>query len=298
MRYNTLSNYYFKKYGKKVKKISVDANFTCPNRDGTKGVGGCIYCNVSSFMHVPDGDIKRQVALQIEKYKKRGIDKFSIYFQSYSNTYGSADNIIKSIDEALISEDIVEIAIGTRPDVIEDEKLFAIKKTYEKYDIIFELGLQTIFDKTLSFINRGHSFKDFDDAVDRIKSLNLKVCAHIIIGLPFETKQMMLDTVNYLALKRIDFIKFHHLHIVKDTELEKIYKKGEVELISEDDYLEVVAESIKILPKETVISRIIGDAPKHLTVAPIWPQSKIAFINKFHRYLEKYDIFQGMNCKH
>lgn len=296
-RYNTLKNYYFKKYGEKVKKISVDASFTCPNRDGNKGIGGCIYCNVSSFVHVPDGDIKKQATMQIKKYKKKGINKYSVYFQSYSNTYGSINTIIKTIDEALVSDDIVEIAIGTRADVVENEKLLAIKEKYSDYDVVFELGLQSIFDKTLKYINRGHTFYDFEDAVNRLKDLNFKVCAHVIFGLPFETKDMMLETMKYLAFKRIDFVKFHHLHIVKDTELEHIYKKGEIKLIDEDEYLYLLSESIKILPKQTVISRLVGDAPKKITVAPNWPASKVEFINKFHKYLGSYDIIQGANYK-
>jgi len=293
MRYYSLNNYYKKKYGGKVRKISIDAGFTCPNRDGLKGVGGCIYCDVRSFVHVPSGEIAKQVITQIKNLNKKGVDKFSIYFQSYSNTYGDIEDIIAKIDEALIDSRIVEIAIGTRPDVVENNKLEEIKKRYSNYDIVFELGLQSKHNTTLDLINRGHTFEDFDDAVDRVKSFGFNVCAHVILGLPFETKQMMLETVKYLSDKRVDFIKFHHLHILKDTKLEKMFIDGKFKLLSEDEYIEILSDAIKILDRDIVISRLVGDSPKEITVAPNWPESKLIFINKLNNYLEENDIFQG-----
>jgi len=293
MRYYSLNNYYKKKYGGKVRKISIDAGFTCPNRDGLKGVGGCIYCDVRSFVHVPSGEIAKQVNTQIKKLNKKGVDKFTIYFQSYSNTYGDIEDIIAKIDEALIDDRIVEIAIGTRPDVVENNKLEKIKKRYSNYDIVFELGLQSKHNITLDLINRGHTLEDFDDAVDRVKRFGFNVCAHVILGLPFETKQMMLETVKYLSDKRVDFIKFHHLHILKGTKLEKMFIDGKFKLLSEDEYIEILSDAIKILDRDIVISRLVGDSPKEITVAPNWPESKLIFLNKLNNYLEQNDIFQG-----
>ncbi|MCB4204388.1 TIGR01212 family radical SAM protein [Deferribacterales bacterium Es71-Z0220] len=293
MRYHSLNSYYRNKYGGKVRKISIDAGFTCPNRDGLKGVGGCIYCDVSSFVHVPKGEIERQVRIQIEKLNNKGVDKFTIYFQSYSNTYGKIEDIVSKIDEALIDDRIVEVAIGTRPDVVENNKLETIKERYSRYDIVFELGLQSIHNTTLELINRGHTFEEFDEAVDRVKSFGFKVCTHIIFGLPFETKEMMLETVKYLSEKRVDFIKFHHLHVLKGTKLESMLVDEKIKLLSEDEYIEILSDSIKILGKNIVISRLVGDSPKEITLAPKWPVSKLKFLNKLNNYLDEKDIYQG-----
>ncbi|UOD34141.1 TIGR01212 family radical SAM protein [Deferribacteraceae bacterium V6Fe1] len=293
MRYYSLNNYYRNRYGGKVRKISIDAGFTCPNRDGAKGVGGCIYCDVNSFVHVPKGEIARQVGIQIEKLNNRGVDKFTLYFQSYSNTYGKIEDIVAKIDEALIDDRIVEIAIGTRPDVVENQKLEEIKRRYSDYDVVFELGLQSIHNTTLNLINRGHTFEDFDDAVNRVKSFGFKVCAHVILGLPFETKQMMLETVKYLSDKKVDFVKFHHLHVLKGTKLENMFVDKKFKLLGEDEYIEILSDAIKILDRDIVISRLVGDSPKEITVAPNWPESKLIFLNKLNNYLETNDIYQG-----
>ena len=293
MRYYSLNMYYKKKYGEKVRKISVDAGFTCPNRDGKKGEGGCIYCDVSSFVHVPEGGIKNQVKEQINKSQSKGVNKFSVYFQSYSNTYGDIGLIVDRINEALIDDRIVEISIGTRPDVVENDKLEVLKKRFEKYNIVIELGLQSKHNKTLELINRGHTFEDFDDAVDRIKAYGFGVCAHIILGLPYENEKMMLETVKYVSDKHLDFVKFHHLHILKGTKLEQLYIKGDFSLLSEDEYIYILGESIKILDKDIVISRLVGDSPKNITVAPDWPESKLSFLNRFNQYLEYKNIWQG-----
>lgn len=285
--------YYKKKYGEKVRKISVDAGFTCPNRDGKKGEGGCIYCDVSSFVHVPEGGIKNQVKEQINKSQSKGVNKFSVYFQSYSNTYGDIGLIVDRLNEALIDDRIVEISIGTRPDVVENDKLEVLKKRFEKYNIVIELGLQSKHNKTLELINRGHTFEDFDDAVDRIKAYGFGVCAHIILGLPYENEKMMLETVKYISDKHLDFVKFHHLHILKGTKLEQLYIKGDFSLLSEDEYIYILGESIKILDKDIVISRLVGDSPKNITVAPDWPESKLSFLNRFNQYLEYKNIWQG-----
>lgn len=293
LRYKNLSSYYKQAYGEKVKKISVDAGFTCPNRDGKKGVGGCIYCNVDSFVHVEKGDIQRQVELKIAKYRKKGVNKFSVYFQSYSNTYGDIDKIVNCIEESLVDEDIVEIAIGTRPDVLEDEKLHGIKSRFDKYDIVFELGLQSIHNETLKFINRGHTFEEFDKTFDRVKKYGFKVCVHIIFGLPFETENMMFETSKYLGLKSPDFVKFHHLHVIKGTKLAELYLDGKITLLTEDEYIKILSESIRLLNKSTVVSRVVGDSPKAITLAPNWPESKSKFLENLHLYLNVRDIYQG-----
>jgi radical SAM protein (TIGR01212 family) len=244
-------------------------------------------------VHVPEGGIKNQVKEQINKSQSKGVNKFSVYFQSYSNTYGDIGLIVDRLNEALIDDRIVEISIGTRPDVVENDKLEVLKKRFEKYNIVIELGLQSKHNKTLELINRGHTFEDFDDAVDRIKAYGFGVCAHIILGLPYEDEKMMLETVKYVSDKHLDFVKFHHLHILKGTKLEQLYIKGDFSLLSEDEYIYILGESIKILDKDIVISRLVGDSPKNITVAPDWPESKLSFLNRFNQYLEYKNIWQG-----
>lgn len=295
MRYKTLSSYYKSVYKEKVRKIAVDAGFTCPNRDGLKGFGGCIYCNVDSFVHVEQGDIKRQVESKIEKFRKKGFNKFSVYFQSFSNTYGDTGKILGCISESLVDESIVEIAIGTRPDVLEDEKLIAIKEKFGNYDIIFELGLQSIHNETLKLINRGHTFEEFDRTFDRVKSYGFKVCVHLIFGLPFESEEMMIETAKYVSDKSPDLIKFHHLHVVKDTKLAEMYLDGKIKLLSEKEYIEILAKSIALLDESVIISRVVGDSPKEMTLSPEWPESKTLFLKRLDEYLKYKDICQG--CK-
>lgn len=294
--YNSFSSALKKRYGKKVWKVPVDAGFTCPNRDGKKGEGGCIYCDNSSFVMVTGDDIRSQVENRIQKLKKRGIDSFIIYFQSYTNTYGSVEQISEKIESALFDDGVVALHIGTRPDEIDSERaeyLSSIKK--RGVDVTVELGLQSGNDKTLELINRGHSAKDFVDAVEICHKYQIEVCAHIILGLPDETKEDMLDTVRLAVSVGVESVKFHHLHVVKGTKLADMYEQGLADVLSEEKYIEILSRCISILPKEVVIARLVGDAPDDMLLAPMWPETKSGFISKLENYMRSEGFFQGKN---
>ena len=292
--YYSLNDYLKNKYNEKVYKIAIDAGFSCPNRDGTKGSGGCIYCNNEAFVHVSGNSIEEQVYNGIKRLEKRGIKKYIVYFQAYSNTYGSLDEIKKKIEASLIDKNIVGIYIGTRPDVVDKEKLMYFSNLNKQYDIFIEYGLQSKHDKTLNYINRGHRLIDFENAFLLTKSVGLKVCAHIIFGLPCETKDMMLETVNCLAKLGIDAIKFHHLQIVKNTKIAEIYKENSFSLLTEDEYIKVLTEALSLLPSNVIISRLVGNTKKDLLVAPKgWPSSTADFVNKLSTYMINNNMYQG-----
>ena len=292
--YYSLNSYLRKKFGEKVWKIPVDAGFTCPNIDGTKGYGGCTYCNNSSFVHTENGSIENQILGRMENLRKRKkINKFIVYFQSYTNTHGTLSIVKEKISSALVSDDIVGIHIGTRPDALDDSKIKYLKKLNEKYEIILEMGLQSSKNSTLKNINRGHSFEEYDKMLQKLHKNNLKVCSHIIFGLPEETEKDMLDTVKYLAENNIHSVKFHHLHIVRNTKMAEDYENKPFDLLNESKYIEILSEALTILPPETVIARLVGDAPDELQIAPNWPKNKNDFLKKLNNFMLDNHMYQG-----
>jgi radical SAM protein (TIGR01212 family) len=187
----------------------------------------------------------------------------------------------------------VGLHIGTRPDCINNELINFFVKLDKNYQITVELGLQSSNDKTLKFINRGHSSEDFTKACEKLRKAGLKICAHIILGLPGETEEDMLRTISFLNSNKVDSVKFHHLHIIKNTPLAKLYENKKIQILKEDEYIKILAESIARLPKKTIIARLVGDAPQNMLVAPDWPDSKIAFLNKLDTYMINNNLFQG-----
>ncbi len=291
--YYTLNQYLKETFGEKVWKIPVDAGFTCPNRSGEKGTGGCIYCDCASFTHTEYGNIKNQVLKRIEILRKKNINKFIVYFQSGTNTYGKLSDIKGKIYSSLVDKDIVGLHIGTRPDCINDELINFFVQLNKNYQITVELGLQSSNDKTLEFINRGHSSRDFTEACEKLRKAGLKICAHIILGLPGETEDDMFRTIYFLNSNKVHSVKFHHLHIIKDTPLAKMHEKGRIQLLQEAEYIKILSESIARLPETTIIARLVGDAPSSLLVAPSWPKNKIDFLNKLNSYMKNNNLFQG-----
>lgn len=291
--YYKFSDYLKNKFGGKVWKVPVDAGFTCPNRDGFKGEGGCIYCSVDSFDGSEAGSISSQVKNRIIKLQCKKINKYIIYFQSYSNTYAAPEVIQRRISDALVDDGIVAIHIGTRPDVIDREKLAYFKELNEKYEVVIEYGLQSCSDTTLEFINRGHSVQDFIDAVELTHEYGIKTCAHLIFGLPGDSRKDMLDGVALVNRLKMHSVKFHHLHIVKDTKLSELYEQGEIDILTEDEYIDILTEALGKLDRNLVISRIVGDAAGDTLVAPDWPENKSQFENKLKSHMEKLGITQG-----
>lgn len=295
--YNPFSAYLKEKYGAKVYKITIDAGFDCPNRDGTISSGGCIFCDAggsfsqahSNLLSIED-QINTGVASLSEKFKAK---KFMSYFQAYTNTYKPVDELKTIYDASLKHPDVIGISIGTRPDCVDDEKLDLIAGYVENYETWVEYGLQSIHDRTLRLINRGHDYKKFLEAYEKTKSRGIKVCAHVILGLPDETHEMMMETAKALADLGVDGVKIHDLCVMKNTALEKMYEKGGIKLLEEDEYVELVCDFLEFLPPETTIHRLAGNGLQKLKVAPLWLNKKFEVLNKIDRCFEMRGTGQG-----
>ncbi len=302
-KYNQYSRYLREFFKCKVYKITLDAGFNCPNRDGTLSDKGCIFCDASgSFSQAHSGllSIEKQIETAITQLKNRfGAEKFISYFQAYTNTYAPVDQLKNLYDRAVSFPDVVGLSIGTRPDCVDEEKLDLISSYAQKHLVWVEYGLQSIHNKTLEFINRGHTFEDFAKAVDLSKQRGLKVCAHVILGLPGETREQMLQTAKMLADMRIDGVKIHVLCVMKGTELEYLYNKDKIKILSVDEYVEIVCDFLELLPPSTVIHRIAGNGLEKLLIAPKWLNQKFKTLNMIDKELEKRSSHQGIkfNCK-
>lgn len=296
--YNTLSDFLKEKFGCKVFKVTLNAGFTCPNRDGTKGVGGCIYCESSTLMpkeYSGDVDIKSQLAAGIEKVRKRHkADKFIAYFQINTNTHAPVEYLEKLYRQAL-HPDVVGIAISTRPDCVNDSVLDLIERLKKERYVWLELGLQSANDSTLAYINRGHTARDFEEAITKAKARGIDTCAHVIIGLPDEDRESVFKTIKFLAELNVWGIKFHQLQVIKGTRLEELYNEGKVRLLELEEYAGLVVECLEMLPKTTIIHRLSGDAPKQFIVAPKWGANKFIIMDKITEILKAKNTFQGAN---
>lgn len=300
-RYYTLDYYYKTKYNSKVFKVALNGNFTCPNRDGKISYNGCIFCSASGSgdfagdKELPLNDQFNQIKnILLNKWPKA---KYIPYFQANTNTYGSIEKIKSLFNEAIsLDKDIVSIAIATRPDSISDEVLDYLEELNNIIPVTIELGLQTIHESTAKIINRGYKLNIFEDCVKRLKSKNIEIVVHIINGLPFETKEMMIETVQYLNTLPIDGIKIHSLFVLKNTVLEKMYLNNEFKIQSFDEYIDVTCEQLAIINEDIVIHRINGDPPKDLLVAPEWCLKKFVVMNEIDKQMKIKNYYQG--CKY
>lgn len=288
-KYYSASQFYKEKFGCKVYKISLDANCTCPNRDGSKGFGGCVFCSPmgsGEFCADKKMSIKNQVieAKKIVEKKIKGERKFIAYFQNFSNTYGDENILYKKFLEAINQPEICGISIATRPDCISEKMLFYLKNLSEKTFVMIELGLQTSNEKTGKKINRCFLNEDFLDAVNRIKknAPEIHIVTHIIFGLYDETLTDMLNSVKFTLDCKIHGLKFTCLYILKGTKLENDYKNGLVFPLSEDEYFEILSKALEIIPKNIVIHRLTGDGPKKLLIEPEWTKNKKEVINRIN----------------
>lgn len=294
-RYVRFTDHLRRTFGCRVHKISLDAGFTCPNRDGSVAVGGCIYCHNASFS---PGDWRLSVTEQITQGKRAvqqryGARKFLAYFQAYSNTYSDVEHLQRLYDEALACDDVVGLAIGTRPDCVPDAVLDLLATYAARTYVWLELGLESGHDQTLAWLNRGHTVAAFHDAVQRAQQRHLQLCAHVILGLPGESHADMLATVHSLAHLRLDAVKLHHLHVVRHTVLAKRYQQGQVPLLSLDDYAALVVDCLEVLPPEMIIMRLMGDAPRDMLLAPTWSAQKRLALQRIEQELVQRDTYQG-----
>jgi len=297
--YHSLDYDLKEKYGEKVYKIALDAGMTCPNRDGTCGVRGCIFCSAGGSGDFAAGG--NSIAEQLERgksvFRNKNIgSKFIAYFQAYTNTYAPVERLEALYREALDIPDIVGISIATRPDCLDSDILFLLEKLRREYAhkfIWIELGLQTIHEKTAAFIRRGYTLPVFETAIKNLKNLCIPIIAHVIIGLPGEDKKQMLETCQYLAARHVDGIKLQLLHVLKNTDLVELYKKKTFEILSIMEYIDIVISCIEILPPDMVIHRVTGDGPRNLLLAPLWSLDKRRVLNTLHQQMKQRNTYQS-----
>ena len=296
-RYHTLDYFYKNKFHSKVFKVSLNAGFSCPNIDGTVGIGGCIYCSSSGSGEFA-GNIKDDLITQFEQVKnmiskKWPNSKYIGYFQAHTNTYAPL-KILKNYYETILKLDnVVGLNIATRPDSISLECMDYLETLSKKTYLTIELGLQTIHESTSKFINRCHSLECFENCVKELRKRNINVVVHIINGLPYETKEMMIETVKYLNHLDIQGIKIHMLSILKDTKLNLIYKEKPFHILTRDEYVDIVCTELEYLRPEIVINRITGDPKKEDLVEPDWLIKKFCVMNEIDKEMVKRNIYQG-----
>jgi len=290
MKYISVNDYLKDKYGEKIYKVSIDGGFSCPNRDGSLGNRGCIFC---SGMGSGDFAARRgkSVTEQIEEGKSRVDDKkpqkYLAYFQAFTNTYAPVEILKEKFTEAINHPDIVGLSIATRPDCLPDEVVELIGQLNRIKPVWVELGLQTIHEKTAEYIRRGYSLEVFDRAVNKLKAVGIEqIIVHVILGLPGESRDMMLQSVDYVGKSGATGIKLQLLHVLKNTDLAEEYSKGKFKTLEMDEYIFIVGECLKILPKDMVIHRITGDGPKKDLIAPLWSGDKKRVLNSMKKYID------------
>lgn len=296
-RYTDYNAYLRGLFGERIQKISVDAGLTCPNRDGTLSGTGCIYCNAkgSGTGAFSKGlCVKEQIeAGKIPAMKKYKARKFLAYFQSYTNTYAPVERLKSMFDEALSCDGVVGMAVGTRPDCVDGQKIDLLASYARDFLVWVEYGLQSVHDATLALINRGHDFRAFERAMAMTRGKGINVCAHIILGLPGEDRAMMMDAARVLADLGVDGVKIHLLYVVRGTALERMFQKGAYQPLEQQEYVDLVCDFLERLPEEIIIQRITGDPHADELIAPAWAGQYRDTFNMIQHTLEKRDTWQG-----
>lgn len=297
-RYHAYSLYQKRIYGQRVQKVTVDAGFTCPNRDGTLAVGGCIYCNNESFNPAYNDSrkpLRQQIDEGIDFLQRRyaNIDKFIVYFQPYSNTYAPLDKLKQLYEQALSHPEVIGLTIGTRPDCIDEAKLAYLAELARTHDITVEFGLESMSNETLIKINRGHTVQAYLDALKMTAGSGIKICTHIILGFPWENREHWLKTAEWLSDQPFDFLKVHQLHVVKDTILEQMYEHQQFPLLNAQEYIELVIEFLERLNPQIIIQRLFGEASPRMLIAPNWGIRNSILLQMLDDELEARDSWQG-----
>lgn len=300
-RYHSLNYFLRNKFGEKIYKISLDGGFTCPNRDGKVAKGGCTFCSArgsgdyagSRILSISEQFEDRKVMM--EKKWKDG--KYIAYFQAYTNTYAPVEELRRKYDEALAQKNVVALSIATRPDCLDKDILDYLEELNKKTYLWVELGLQTINDDTARNFNRGYDFEVFDKSIKELQKRGIEVVVHTIFGLPGETKEDMLKTVDYVAHSGAQGVKFHLLHLMEGTKMVQQYESGELELLSKEDYIDLICKGIAMIPEEMVVHRLTGDAPRASLIGPMWSLKKWEVLNDIDKALVDNDIWQGKDFK-
>ena len=300
-RYHSLNYFLRNKFNQKVFKISLDGGFSCPNRDGTISSGGCLFCSESG-----SGDYAGSRTLSIGKQfcdvkemmnKKWKEGKYIAYFQAFTNTYAPVEELREKYNEAIKQEGVVALAIATRPDCLGDDVLDLLEEINKDVYVWVELGLQTVSDETARKINRGYKLEVYEEAIRKLKERNIDFVTHCIFGLPGETKEDMLKTVDYVAHTGAKGIKFHLLHLMKNTPMVKLYERGELEFMSQDDYIDLICKAVSIIPEDMIVHRLTGDSPRDLLIGPMWSLKKWEILNAIDKALVDNGIYQGKEFK-
>lgn len=298
-RYYDLKSYWRNLFGCTVHKLQIDAGFTCPNRDGQVATGGCIYCDGRGSQLRQQGklpSVKDQMASG-KKYYQPSASKFVAYFQTFTNTYAPVEKLRALYDEALADDDAIGLSIGTRPDCLNQDVIDLLTEYAQKRHIWVELGLQSIHDQTLQLLNRGHNFQQFLEAVNTLTGRGLHLCVHIIIGLPGETDENVMETARTLAALPVDGIKIHSLLALDGTKLGDMFKNGAINMITKEKYVELTARVLEVLPPAMVIQRLTADGYRDIFLAPAWAQNKLDVLNSINKEMERRNSYQGMRYR-
>ncbi|MCB2311358.1 TIGR01212 family radical SAM protein [Clostridium tagluense] len=298
-KYHSLNYFLREKFGDKVFKVALDAGFSCPNRDGTISSGGCLFCSERGSGDF-GGDRKFSITSQFEDIvnmmsKKWKTGRYIAYFQAYTNTYGSIEVLREKYEEAISQEGVVALAIATRPDCLDEDVLDLIEEYSHRVYTWVELGLQTSKDESAKIINRGYKLSKFEEALKGLNKRNIDVVVHTIFGLPGETQEDMLKTIDYVARSDIKGIKMHLLYLVENTPMVELYNLGKLKFLEKDEYIDIIARSIAMLPPNMVIHRLTGDAPRDLLIGPMWSLKKWEVLNSIDNKLKELDLYQGKN---
>ena len=297
-RYYSLNKYLREQFGEKVYKLALDGGMTCPNRDGKLGTRGCIFCSEGGsgdFAECCQNSISEQIQrAKARIQKKTDAKKFIAYFQSYTNTYAEASYLEQIFTEAIREPEVAVLSVGTRPDCLEPEIVELLGRLNQIKPVWVELGLQTIHEDTADYIRRGYRLPVFESALERLHAVGINVVVHVILGLPGENKEKMLQTVQYLAHEHVpDGIKLQLLHVLEGTDLAEEYRAGKFKTMEPEEYFDVLFDCIEALPPDMVIHRLTGDGPKKILIAPQWTGNKRWVLNTLNRELERRDIRQG-----
>lgn len=302
-RYNTLNDYYRQIFGEKIFKVPIDAGFDCPNRDGTVAHGGCTFCTVSGSgdaIVAPDAPIRDQFYKEIDFMHRKWPDvkKYLVYFQNFTNTHDTVDVIRERYEQAINEPGVVGINIGTRPDCLPDETIAYIAELSDRMHVTVELGLQTTYDETSKIINRAHTYDLYVETVKRLRQLapKVEIVSHLINGLPYETHDMMIENVRRCVTdNEIDGIKLHLLHLMTSTKMQRDYHEGRLKLLGMEEYVNIICDQLEIIPKNIIIHRITGDAPRDMLIGPMWSLKKWEVLNAIDQEMERRGSYQG--CK-
>ncbi|MEA3500332.1 MAG: TIGR01212 family radical SAM protein [Candidatus Marinimicrobia bacterium] len=295
-RYNNYTYFLKEKFGERTQRISIDGGFTCPNRDGTKGTSGCIYCNnrsFSPFTNLKDKSIKAQVRAGLNHFHKLNAKKFIAYFQSHTNTYAPVSELRNKYYEAINFPEVVGIAISTRPDCLSGEIFELLKELNKETYLNVEIGIESIYEKSLKWMNREHNYQTTVDTIEKLNKLEIDVTGHIILGLPTETQNDMLKMAKELNKLPLKFLKIHHLQVIKNTPLARIHKNKQLKLFSYNEYLEFVSKFISHLKQDIILQRIFADAPLELLIAPNWDKKSPEIIMDLQKYMRDNNLYQG-----